>query len=148
MLDTEAGGWGQPACGRGWGQPACGRGWGQPADGLLVPTFGEGSRVSSPHPGVRTENVQLSQVQMKVTSNASCLRKGPGQVQTVGCHGLDQPDSTQPGCHPVKAPQRVAPSPAQVGAHTHAWHTRLAHMPGEMSAYVSPVDKGPPASPT
>ena len=25
MLDTEAGGWGQPACGRGWGQPACGR---------------------------------------------------------------------------------------------------------------------------
>lgn len=30
-------------------------------------------------------------------------------------------------CHPVKAPQRVAPSPAQVGAHTHthAWHRHL-----------------------
>lgn len=46
-------------------------------------------------------------------------------------------------CHPVKAPQRVAPSPAQVGVHarthtygTHAWgNVRLCQSCGQRATY-------------
>lgn len=88
----------------------------QAGDGLLVPTFGEGSRVSSPYPGVRTENVPLSQVQMKVTSNASCPRKW------TWSSGLPRTGSARQHtlcCHPVKA-LRGLPFPCTGGC----THTR------------------------
>lgn len=57
----------------------------------------------------------LSQVQMKVTSNASCPRKG--LVKWAATDWISQAAHTC--CHPVKAPQRVALS-------LHRWvsHTR------------------------
>lgn len=73
MLDTESGSGGQPVD----GQVHVSK-----HGGLPVPMFGEGSR---DYPAcaqvLRTENMQSNQTQGKVTSNPSCLRLSPGQVE-------------------------------------------------------------------
>lgn len=115
MLDTEAGGWGQPACGRihvsKQGMVCC------------SPHSVRGAECPA-HTQVRTENVQLGQVQMK--SPAMLPASGRDLVkfrQWAAVDWISQTAHSQAAT--LLRPLRGLPFPCTGGC----THTRMAHTP-------------------